>query len=751
MSAHDSTPDSRVVMDVGEGQVVQEAGSWQVRRSLSGGGLPGQARAVSGSSVGSGQVQIVSPAGRSPWTSGPVRPGGRVGIEARADVDRPWSSIAQMVAREVSGTASSRMLDAGVEDRLDDLQRPVVVEPYIATAGELPVPDAAHTVVRMLRAAGLRLFPSMPADAAVYTTFHGRVEVGAGAYTGPNPSNPLAPQVYWGTMAGQAGITGDTNSGSGGTLSRVSWTGAALPKRFFIVLTGTAEYVRSGSWLTGQGEMAVGVDNHELRLDSWGTTPQPSVRVPVDRDPTWGGRTLIEIEMTGGAASSATGFRARAAGSPAGWSPWATANSTGETLPWDSTQTYVSLDVLADRPDCLTGILIGPSLPADAWDPPGARVGLANMAAPPYVVVDSGVDLWQSLQAFATATLGAVWRDEYGAIIYRGRRAIQSGDDCLVPSNLYGVEAPRDRMAIRPEQIVSLDSLDDVPWSISVDDVADRVQVISREVVEVSSWTGSLTVWESTETVVVRGGQTVRLIADLTAAADSPAAWLPVWSTASPAGQQSRWNAFPNPDLTGAQPADTALTVSSTMQTPTRMEITVTNTTGSTLYVSQLTARAGRTWTPTEGRVLSWGASESTARSPYSHDLGAWVQDDAAAVEVLQWLAGTLSQPLPVLRGVRVVPDMDRRLGTICVLTDPVTGMRAKCLISGIDTSHAPGELSQRLDLTVLYTTEWDWGRWITIYGVGYTEGHLATYLTATLGSSATEADLAAWLPIGVI
>lgn len=205
MSQHDSTPDSRVVMDVGEGQVVQEAGSWSIRRSLSGGGLPGQARAVSGSSVGSGQVQIVSHAGRSPWTPGPVRPGGRVGVEARADVDRPWSSVAQMTARSVSGTARSQALDVDVEDDLGALLGPVAFpteitsSQYIYDGREY---DAADVVARAAAVAGFHA--ATPASPVHRTHLLVPLTGGWAATVGTTP-DASAPDITWTEVDGQIG------------------------------------------------------------------------------------------------------------------------------------------------------------------------------------------------------------------------------------------------------------------------------------------------------------------------------------------------------------------------------------------------------------------------------------------------------------------------------------------------------------------------------------------------------------------
>src|SRR5690606_3149320 len=103
--------------------------------------------------------------------------------------------------------------------------------------------------------------------------------------------------------------------------------------------------------------------------------------------------------------------------------------------------------------------------------------------------------------------------------------------------------------------------------------------------------------------------------------------------------------------------------VSSQMLTPTRVRITIRNTTGSAIWVYQLIARARFTVAPAAPVTITSGVSEADAKNPLSLDLGAHVQSADTARSILEWVAGETSSPQPVLSDIRVAPDTDLRLG----------------------------------------------------------------------------------------
>src|SRR5690606_6489320 len=109
------------------------------------------------------------------------------------------------------------------------------------------------------------------------------------------------------------------------------------------------------------------------------------------------------------------------------------------------------------------------------------------------------------------ATLGAAWIDEEGRLIYRNRDQLRGGEP------QYTIQA--------------LDHLEDVPWSISTDEVADRVEFTYRPPTVAIEPNDTLTVWQSTETVRVAAGATIRLDRDIDGAASGPAPWYRVEDT----------------------------------------------------------------------------------------------------------------------------------------------------------------------------------------------------------------------------
>lgn len=166
--------------------MVQDVSAWSVSRSLSGGGLPGQARAASGSSVGQGTVTVESPTGRTPWTAGPIKPGGKVALDAAEDVDIAAAPQGRMVVRTVSATSAlsgERVLD--IEDDLAGMRGPVVIPEGLAeglyftgdsqTPGLSPI-DAAFAIDIAARAGGFYSTPPPVASAVLSVPLCGTLD-----------------------------------------------------------------------------------------------------------------------------------------------------------------------------------------------------------------------------------------------------------------------------------------------------------------------------------------------------------------------------------------------------------------------------------------------------------------------------------------------------------------------------------------------------------------------------------------------
>ena len=697
MSRYDAIPDALVTADLGEGVGVQPVVDWSVSRQMSGGGLPGQARGASGSSVGSGSVTVDSPAGRSPWTPGPIRPGGTVALDARADTAAPMSPVARMVARDVSGSASSRSLSVSIEDDIEALRAPASFMVPPESVGR-PL-DAAGVIATLAAQAGYHAVPPPVASALVAFPLVGTLLPALGV----RPT--LDTKVDYIAVDGSvAPLSSRPQSGAVARAYPVREVPPSEPVYATFEMAHTAGRTGMASELAVRpGDFCVQISasgNFRVRAFPLPDGDRQGIPgFPPGNPSTWQ-RVQLQAEWIGPfSGAMASGARVRGRFGPSGaWSDWSVSMGAVDTTP----QSFAEVGIMLGYAGAFRGFQTHTEDDPAVWAAPTARIGISGSTLTS-VLPAPARSAWETMQEIARATLGWVGIDADGALVYRGRDALRGG-------------AP-------VETIVSEDSLEDVPWIISADDVADRVEVTYQPPVLLTT-TGlagpAHTMWESTEALTVGAGQTVTIYADIEGAIASMAGgfWVPVWNTAFPAAAENRWNAFPNSDGTGAQPLNSALDIESTLISSNRVQIRVRNTTAATLYVAQLTLRAYTAARAGEPIALSRGLPADTARSPLTYDLGTWVQDDATAREILDWLAGTTSEPLPTLTGVRVVPDVSRRLGQIVKVADRATALAAKALIAGVSMSGADGSLTQTIDLTILSTTFDDIDTWLTREGL---------------------------------
>ena len=337
---------------------------------------------------------------------------------------------------------------------------------------------------------------------------------------------------------------------------------------------------------------------------------------------------------------------------------------------------------------------------------------------------------WDVIQQVSAATLGATWIDERGRLVYRNRDMLRAGPVVAT--------------------IDALDTMEDVAGSVSIDELADRVELTYRPPVVSVSLSPPIDIWSSTEPLRVNAGRTVTLTRDLEGAASQVDQ---IWRRTEDASTGSRYSAWTAPPgSSGSAPPDGALVFDAEMVTASRLRVTVRNTTSSPLWVYSMTAAAYTRVEQGAPITIASGASPDEAESTHTINCGSWVQDTDTAHSILAWVAGEMSSPQATLPQVRIVPDTDLMLGdTVLVRIDSMTGDPAdtvtlKALVSGMDLSHAPGELSQSVSLTLLAPTEADLAAYFSNTSV-FTEADVAARW-ASLGLL-TEADVADWMSRG--
>jgi len=718
-------PRSKVTLDMGDGTpVVVDASSWSVQRALSGTNIPGQVRAASGVGTTDGSVAFAVDDNRTPWQAGPFLPGGKAAIDAAADADLPLSPIARLLVSELGlPGALTPERNATLTEDLGALRGQRVVLPVTLgldtiVIGESQLLDAAYLIDAAARAGGRYQTPPPTANTLVSVPGNGSVQPDKGTLDWRSGAPLSSPFTFVTTSDGRTAMAGGVAYYTVPTITLA----AGLSLYVYYTAVGGASFVLRLAQYGIAGTLTLSAAGARLGASATATMPEP----PVD------GRCEVQIQYV---STSVTQIRVRAAdGGP--WSAWVQANLgfTGNLS--DYSIDLMTINAASNGTSAAIGVQLNAAEDPVAWTAPTARIAATGSLLTAVLPGDPQV-AWSLIGDVASSTFGAVWIDEAGVLRFVPKESLRG-------------------MTARGADIIAETDLADLSAYIGLDDVADRVEVSYQPPDVQTSTTGSITVWEATDAVQVGAGKTVTIYADLDGAADDLAPWLPLWTTSPAVTQQSRWAAATSRDGGGTQPADTALSVSSTLVSPNRVRIQITNTTGSTLWTVDgngnptLTLRANVYATAGEAITISTGAPADTAVNPLSVDLGSWVQDADVAQSLLEWLDSMTSTPLPTLSDVQVVPDPTIRQGDVRVLRDPDhTGLVSKVLVAGVDIEYSGTELlSQTLKLVVLGVLNWDVALWLT---PSRTNTQAAALATAALGSATTNSQAAAWYAKGAI
>jgi len=330
-----------------------------------------------------------------------------------------------------------------------------------------------------------------------------------------------------------------------------------------------------------------------------------------------------------------------------------------------------------------------------------ARIEASGSVITGVFLTDTAQTAWQVIQQVATNTMGAAWMNEEGNIIYRNRQNLRTG-------------AP-------VETIIAEQRLDSLAWTTSIEDVADRVSLTYTPCTTVVNDFEKITLWESTDTISVPPYTTFGMDVDINGTTDRLSNFIPLWDTETVGddiGRMSRWAAALTADGSGDRPAANAITVGATLVGLSKVRINVRNNTADTLYLVDgsgrpcLILRTSLQVQPGEVQTITSGASEAAAITPFDFDCAQWVQDTATAQEMLDWLTSQTQNAQPVIRDVRIRPDVARQLGDIVVVTDEVTGLRSKALLTSTRLEGDHTQLGQSITAALLTDVFRDFDAW---------------------------------------
>lgn len=665
--------------------------SWELERELVASTLPGNIRAASGISVGSGSVTVAATntagAKMTPWSSDPtarIMAGGPVDWFAAYDGPESTSRV-DLGAWQVSPVSGS-LTTAGISIDLVEKQYAGRTQANLLPPA-LGWSDASWMVSALAAQMGFHATPPPVASARIAASLTGGFtpEVGDSA-TDPDPAT-------WVRTTGPLGPT-DVQNQFVEPDSNISILAASgVSSYLYANVSGTVHF----DW----GYIAPYACQLEIRpggvlaVRNGDTAGYVTTTYAPGADPNH--PTRVEVEMQRfGTDPNFTSFRARARSSAtAAWSTWATSVATSTAAAGG----FVAFQV--DSVSSVSGMQFTTADDADAWAPVNADIDALDvqMLAP---FLASDVDAWTGIQQACAGAVGAAWVTADGRLIVRNR-------DYLAGVGVDGTQID-----------IGL-SAEDLPWSIDPADTADRLVVTYSPAdpnTQPTTWPTAgdaplpPVAWQASDAVQVGPHQTVQVEADLTYFANlfGPSAWVPAWNT-DLLFTGSTWAASPNRDGTGTQPTDDALVITQDQVSAGKVILNITNTTAQTLYTVDATGtpclilRGFRIVPQANALSVTRGVDADLASNPLSIDLGKTVQTQADAEAIADYIWGRVSARAWKASSIRVALDWSRDIGDVVRLNHSRTGLDVKAMITKVAYDGAPGQVIQTLDLVLLSPT----------------------------------------------
>lgn len=672
-------------------------GSWSLERELQGAVLPGNVRAASGISIGSGSATVAgaTPEGviRSPWSKAArVLPGGDAQWFAAYDgpdsTDRvplgdwqlspysgslasPASMSVDLVEKQFVGTSALNRVGPSGDAYPDPI---FLVDQLARQIGYYSTPKPPESCIFSLPLAGgfwaevgtIDLL-ALGSDTETWLTQNGRV-----AYTG-----------QWGL---QATCSGTTLSDS---------------YDVYITLDTTDEV----QFTFGDGLQlpVVAVDPTINTLYARATSDGSTVSGPFvpGADPVRPSRVQLHVQRTGTPGDwTGVNVRARSA-AMAPWSAWVSIAGAS------STDVGTELRITAYIAAIVSGIIVTTADEPGVWDYGNASLApLGGSLATPWI--DGTLDAWTALQQIVAAWAGAAWVTTDGRLTVRSRDGMAGIGTASTPIDVGA-------------------SVEDIPWSIDPADTADRLELTYWPVdttyqAETPSNYGPIA-WSAEDAIELPPGQTTVVSADVDAyfwpmpeVIAGFASWTPAWNDSSLYPNWfSVYGACTTRDGTGAHP-DYGVVGFKTVQVSTgRIEIHITNPTSSTLYTVDangspcLFLACNGAYRQNTSSTVARGLPVAEATNPLTIDLGRYVQNEADAEALADFIWGRVSAPMWKASSVRVALDWSRDIGDVYTLTHERSGLSQRAITTKVAYDGAPGQVTQSLDLVLLPPTWADW------------------------------------------
>lgn len=311
--------------------------------------------------------------------------------------------------------------------------------------------------------------------------------------------------------------------------------------------------------------------------------------------------------------------------------------------------------------------------------------------------LDPDLGVWTTMQAIVEAWQGALMTDVYGDLRVLNR------------NTLVGLNN------LQQERIVDVGlNFEDLPWIMNWSDQADRLVLKYRPVVQVVAepgQTGLPIIYEFRDVLIVWPGRN-EFFFDLDYIYPTDLKLNPFNRKDFDNGIYHVWDAYRYNNGSGAHIAPNSdISMRIDRVSSSTWKVIINNLTASPFHMVDNTGtpwlkiRSSWYYDQTQEATVERGVAATEAKSAIEIDLSNYVQSEADANTLADFIWGRVNQRSWRANTVTMVPDYRLDLGDVIEIQHARTGVRSNAIVSKVDLAGEPGRVTQKVDLVLIPPT----------------------------------------------
>lgn len=701
-----------------------QVANWSTAREIKSSSLPGQVRHQTGLSIGTGKALVKRQSDDFPWKQREVY--ALTGQDAQILIAPEGSTeipTGQFRVAEINGDLTT----LGVQVDLDEKtiegseQAPGVLDfPWFSGITQDQINQLARDpiwwVAELAEQMGYHNGPAPIPGQGGYVPildvpFHGSLVPRYRNDVEFNTTDTLA----WGESQGVVGLTGANDS----TISIIYEVNQTVPTTFVYTMdvddgsmkmewNDVATNGRLGIWvLTNEGDSTLGLQIYSTGSNGVNNTTTNQLGLDITRNPDIPNRVQVEVTLN---VASDTGFNSasvRVRRRDGFWFGPYVHTMTNQLSRVNDHNLDLGLVTTSGETNFLANFsMVDASVTAasvrnDLLTTQGGPQGfiylepLVGTITSPWLNPDLSV--WSTMRAIVEAWQGALITDVYGDLKVLNRFTLTGVNDFV------------------QERVIDVGMrFEDIPWVMNWSDQADRLVVRYRPVVEQKadpSQTSLPVIYEFQDIIIARpGGNNAFFTLDYIYPTDLKL--LPFNRKDSDNGVFHVWDAYRYNNGTGAHinPGDD-IGLRIDRVTSSTWKVFIDNRTASPFHMVDNTGtpwlklRSSWWYDQTQEETIERGLSASDARNAIEIDLSNYVQNEDDANTLADFIWGRVNQRSWRAATINAIPDHQLDLGDVVEIRHERTGVRSNALVTKVELEGQPGQVTQKLDLTLIPPT----------------------------------------------